>query len=679
MIPQAQPLPAKQNFRDVLWLFKAENQIPFRPKRRKPEFVANLINYLHFSNDRLLIHFSDAGESDHGLLAATPEPCRDGTFACRMEDAAVLENNASAFPRHILIEDGKQVLIAPVELMSTDRDSLILRLEGKAFLLGRRRRRRFRAAKIDVRLNAGESEYTGTLLDFNRKAYHLELENADADVLDGQALTLTLLRNDAVVLQAACSLIRKWRRNGKTGLVVKLCGDTVSRFRKREIRNPRVKLDPPPAVSFRHPVSGKAIQIHTREICSSGFSVRERRDEAVLVPGMIIPDACIHLPGSDPIRCAVQVVHEREDEEADDLCFGLCFVDIDLQDYTRLSQVICRATDKHSFISEGADVEALWDFFFATGFIYPDKYAYIQTQRKGFLETYEKILNRNPRVSKYFIFQEHGRILAHISLVHAYHRAWMVHHHAARTGENPRAGLTVLKQAMYFLNDMHRFPSLESDYAVCYYRPDNRFPKQVFGGFAKALNDRLGCSEDLWAYMTLRKRPGDGNMPSGWRLSRLSRADKRKTEKWYNERWGGLAIDALGLAKPGEASSELERHYEQSGIGRKTELYALKRDGALVAVFILNHADPGLNFSGFLNCIQILVLREELADWKALERVSRKLMTHYEDYVLPVLGFPFSWAQKRDVPFAKKYVFWVTNLSSSGDRFMEFTNRKFKF
>ncbi len=679
MIPQPHPLPAKQNFRDVLWLFKSENQIPFRPKRRKPEFVANLINYLHFSNDRVLLHFTDSQESAHELVTVLPEPCRDGTFACRLEDTSILKRNATAVPQHVLMEDGKQVLIAPVVVMSADGDSLVLRLDGKAFLLGRRRRRRFRAEQIDVRLRVGKRAYRGKLLDFNRKAYHIELENGDPhELAGGKTITLTLQKEDRLILESSCSLIRKWQRGGKTGLVVSLSGDTIERYCKRQVRNPRVRLDPPPAVSFRHPVSGKAVQIPTCEISSSGFSVRESREEAVLVPGMIIPDTRIHLPGTGPIDCTVQVIYEREDEDPDILCFGLCLLDIDLPGYTRLSQVICRAMDPHSFISEGADVESLWDFFFATGFIYPEKYAYIQGQKGRFLETHKKLLNGNPDISKYFIFQEHGRILAHISLAHAYHRAWMVHHHAARTAENPRGGLTVLKHAMYFLNDMHRYPSLNIDYAICYYRPNNRFPKQVFGGFAEALNDRQGCTQDQWTYMTLRKRPGDGDMPDGWDLSPLSGADKREIDAWYHQKWGGLGIDALGVTKPQEASEELEKHYEQSDIGRKMEFQALKRDGKLVAAFILNHADPGLNFSGFLNCIQILVIREEMAEWETLERVTRSLMTGYEDYVLPVLSFPVSWAQKAKVPFDKKYVFWVLNLSSSGNCFMEFTNGKLK-
>ncbi len=679
MIPQPQPLPVRQNFRDVLWLFKSENQIPFKPKRRKPEFVANLINYLHFSDDRVLLHFSDPQESDHELVAAIPEPCRDGIFACRLEDAAILQSIPSAVPQHVLIEDGKQVLIAPVVLMSVDGDKMVLKLVGKAFLLGRRRRRRFRAAQVEIRLTAGGSTYCGMLLDFNRKAYHLELAGGDPDASAVEKpMTLTLQKQGCVLLESTCSLIRRWKRDGKTGLVVKLSSDTIERYRKRRVRNPRVHLDPPPAISFRHPISGKGVQIHTCEISSSGFSVRERRDEAVLVPGLIIPDARIHLPGTGPIRCKVQVIYEREDETPDVLCFGLCLLDIDLPGYTRLSQVICRSMDSHSFISEGADVEALWDFFFATGFIYPDKYAYIQSQREQFLETHQKLLTRNPDISKYFIFEEHGRILAHISLVHAYHRAWMVHHHAARTAENPRGGLTVLKHAMYFLNDMHRYPSLNIDYAVCYYRPDNRFPKQVFGGFAEALDDRQGCTQDQWTYMTLRKRPGDGDIPAGWELSPLSEADKRETDRWYQRKWGGLGIDALGVTKPRKASEELEKHYQNSGIGRRIECRALKRDGKLVAVCILHHADPGLNFSGFLNCIQVLVIREDMADWATLEKVTRSLMTGYEDYVLPVLTFPVSWAEKAGVPFDKKYVFWVLNLPSSGDRFMEFTNGKLK-
>jgi len=680
MLPRPQALPAGQNYQNILWLFRGESQIAFKPKRRNLRYVSNLINYLHFSNNQFLLHFADRPGLEDELVAATPEPCENGTFSCRLENTSILENNRSLQPRHILIEDGKHVLVALVALVSIENDSVVLSLEGNAFVLGRRQMRRFRATRIDARIAIGRSAYAGTLLDFNRGAYHIELKNGaiDGELVNGMPLSLTLLKDNVVILETACTLIREWQRFGKTGLVAEPSRQAASRFKKRLIRNPRVRLDPAPAISFVHPVSGKSVQIYACEISSSGFSVRESKDEAVLVPGMIIPDLRIHLPGSDPIQCAVQVIYEHEEEADNAICFGLSILDIDLQGYSKLSQVICRAMDKHSFISEGADPEALWDLFFGTGFIYPEKYAYMQGQRKRFLETYEKILNRNPRISKYFVFQEHGRILAHIGLIHAYHRAWMVHHHAARTSENPRGGLMVLKHAMYFLNDMHRFPSLKIDYAVCYYRPDNRFPKQVFGGFAETLNNRQGCSQDQWAYMILRKRPIDGSMPDGWHLVELSEADKAEADKWYNERSGGLMISALGLARPEKAQAGLEMLYSQSGIKRKISLFALKYAGQLVAVFILNHADPGLNFSGFLNCIQILTIREELADWSILEKIARNLMAHYEEYVLPILCFPASWAQKAHVPFDKTYIFWVLNLPSYGDRFMDYTNGKFK-
>ena len=93
----------------------------------------------------------------------------------------------------------------------------------------------------------------------------------------------------------------------------------------------------------------------------------------------------------------------------------------------------------------------------------------------------------------------------------------MIHHHAARIMDSKRPGFMVLKQIMYYMNDMYRLPSAHMDYVMCYFRPENRFPDFVFGGFAKTLKNSQGCSMDLFSYLTYTRLSLGANFQMGGR------------------------------------------------------------------------------------------------------------------------------------------------------------------
>jgi hypothetical protein len=62
------------------------------------------------------------------------------------------------------------------------------------------------------------------------------------------------------------------------------------------------------------------------------------------------------------------------------------------------------------------------------------------------------------------------------------------------------AGLVVLNQIGRYINDFSWMHSTHMQYVMCYYRPENKFPNRVFGGFANYLKNPGQCSIDELAY-----------------------------------------------------------------------------------------------------------------------------------------------------------------------------------
>ena len=134
---------------------------------------------------------------------------------------------------------------------------------------------------------------------------------------------------------------------------------------------------------------------------------------------------------------------------------GIAVVDIDIATFTQLNHLLMNSVDPSAHISTQVVPERLWEFFFNTGFIYPTKYDQIKYYKDAFKEMYLKLYNDNLDIARHFTYQKNGRIDGHISMVRAYERTWMIHHHAARASHGKRTGFKVLKQIMHFLNDIY--------------------------------------------------------------------------------------------------------------------------------------------------------------------------------------------------------------------------------
>lgn len=316
-------------------------------------------------------------------------------------------------------------------------------------------------------------------------------------------------------------------------------------------------------------------------------------------------------------------------------------------------------------------MDALWDFFFETGFIYPEKYAFFQTNKSEVKRVYELLYNHNPGIARHFIHQEKGSILGHMSMLRCYEYSWLIHHHAASKTESMKAGLMVLKQISCYVNDLHHLHSAHLKYVFCYFRPGNKFPNRVFGGFAKQLNDPSGCSLDNFAYFHYRQiKLNQGLAPEPWAITEIRPEDFAELKRFYGHVSGGLMIDAFDL-QPGTVPQDgLAKEYQRSGFKKERRLYSLLEGGELKALILANITDIGLNMTNLTNCVTVIVIDESIPRYfieSALSQVARE----YEHQEMPVLMYPVSYAESESIPFEKIYSLWILNL--------EYLDQYFKF
>ncbi|MBW1766041.1 MAG: PilZ domain-containing protein [Deltaproteobacteria bacterium] len=665
------------------WLFKHQDLIYLsgNAKAIDQKFLINRLNHINFMDIHVLVHLYDPKNEESILLRAHPEPCVGGKLICRWSDKNLSGLRLETYNfLHILIDDGKSMILVPAGLLEINGDQLSLELPVTSYAVGQRQARRYACRKVAVELIQSGFLARGELLDFSPKGLRIRVRSKPSHSFhrfnSDEMVMIHLRHGEQIVFSGACRCIRQQSDFPDREIVLSPSDENINRYKKKPVRNPRQRLVPSPTLIFDHPLLRKQVQLEVSDISTSGFSVYEEADEGILMQGMIIPELIIDFAGNSRIKCSAQVIYRSEENEN---CtrYGLVILDMDISNYTRLNHILTSAIDPHFYISRDVDMDALWEFFFESGFIYPKKYRLIQSYREDFKETYRKLYQENPEIARHFTYQKNGRIYGHIFMVKAYERAWVIQHHSSRAMGNKRTGFMILKQIMHYLNDMYRFPSLKTDYYMTYFRPENRIPDRIFGGFTKALNNARGCSLDLFSYLPYTSLSLGARLPDGWLLRESSAPDLWELNRFYNHCSGGLLLDALNLAKRDSGVEPLEETYSRLGFLRKRRTYSLTHKGELKAVLIVSQSDPGLNFSELLNSIKILVINTESLPWNVLSTATAQLTSIYTIDRVPILLYPFDYVKFENVPYEKQYQLWILNVHYA-DEYMEYMRRKFR-
>ncbi len=76
------------------------------------------------------------------------------------------------------------------------------------------------------------------------------------------------------------------------------------------------------------------------------------------------------------VKCKTQAVYRQlmgEEKDSNWVKCGIAILDMSIEDHGRLSALLHHAKDDHFYFCNKVDMDALWNFFFDSGFIYPKK------------------------------------------------------------------------------------------------------------------------------------------------------------------------------------------------------------------------------------------------------------------------------------------------------------------
>jgi hypothetical protein len=667
---------------------RSAEQPPQEDHRRvKRRHLINKLNYINFQDRNILISFKHF-RYDHTIrIEAKPSPCQDENLQVRWADTSDLKILSRYYSfDSLLVPDGQQVLQVAAELVRLDGEGAQFKLPEVCLEICARKVTRHRCHEVQAQLVQNGTIFKGSLLDFNAVSFRVQVTSTPPQTfqwLNSETPITVLLTNQSeTFFTGDCRILHQTRGQKTREYVFEPVRNEIHRFEHKEFRSTRQRVSPSPDIVFPHPFTGKMITLKAIDLSGSGFSVEEDAHESVLLPGLMIPEIEISFANSLRLKCKAQVVYRQKikpKREKSSIRCGLALLDMDIEKHVQFVALLQQAEDQHSYVCNKVEMDDLWDFFFETGFIYPDKYEHIQKNKEQIKETYEKLYTRNPNIARHFIYQDKGKILGHMAMLRFYDNAWLIHHHASRNSEYNKAGLMVLNQIGRFNTDSHRLYSLHMDFVMCYYRPENKFPKRVFGGAYRNIRNRKICSQDQFAYFHIN---ACDSLPESdthqWELSSARNEDLRELASFYNHDSGGLMINALNLEPGNTDQSELAQEYQKLGFKRERYVYALKRYGNLKAILTMNLSDIGLNLSDLTNCIKVMVLDSQNLSSSILARTIRTLMQQHDQESMPVLLFPSEYARDASLPIEKQYNMWVMSPQYSDDYF-RYLNRLLRF
>ena len=608
-------------------------------------------------------------------------------LTCAWLDDGIDLNQLKTCELHNLhIKYNNKVIVAIPKMDWMDAEGISITLPATGMELNSRKVMRHPCYGVKIRIEHNGTAFTGELLDFHAEAFSAAIDGeqsyAQSCLVTDSVWKAIITALKDIIYSGACRIVPKDFSHEKPVIVLSPVESNIPVQKPKKYRSERVKPVPSLHISFQHPLTGKAVILDVNEISGSGFAVNEDEQKTVLLPGMLISSLELGLSNIFRINCSARVIHrthlaEQHAKGGTFVC-GMVFIDMNMCDHTNLVAFLQQAKDQRALLCNSTNIDALWDFFFDTGFIYPKKYTFFHENRREIKKTLEKIYRNPPNVSIHFIFQDKGVINGLIALQRVYKYTWMMHHFAARTYARV-AGPKVLSQVGSYINDSYCLEANRMKYAIIYYRPENKFPNQVFGGVARSVKNPKICSLDSFAYFHVQKSVKKQlSLSDAYHLSETSQGDLALLKTYYEQISSGLMLNALDLAPEMTYDHELSIEYGKAGLNYDRTLFALKKADLPIAIVMVHHSNIGINLSDLTNCMHVFVLDPEALSKEILVSVLTHLSHKFTQQWIAVNLFPVDYAERHSLKYEKSYTLWAYEMRYS-DHYYGYLKRLSRF
>jgi len=403
--------------------------------------------------------------------------------------------------------------------------------------------------------------------------------------------------------------VKSRRENGSFALDAPLTIYKAKRRRSLRMRPEKV----PFRFGFLHPILGRRFVFPVRDISTRGLCFEGDFLQFVLWKGFSLRGGELfigeeRLPvGTVEIRSTTSVVNE--DGQAERRC-GVEFVDLPVRTERSISLHILRENNPQIRTLTSEKIENLWRLFYASGFIYPSKEAYIDKIRTDINETWKKLLSEETSFYKNMMFGEGEEEMGTASAVQIYENTWMFQHLAATGPPTKLVPKHVMLGLAQFLME-----NQEIQYLVTYFRPENTFPRKIYSGFLEAypLEEHLLFSRYRFLSLDLDGPSPGARPPAGApdadgaeiAVDPATEEEREVMENYLQKTLHPLQVRSRSLYRDEFHLPETSSRFFGRGLLRERHCLVARRGGRMAAFALLENASPGINLSGLMNSFSL--------------------------------------------------------------------------
>jgi hypothetical protein len=427
--------------------------------------------------------------------------------------------------------------------------------------------------------------------------------------------------------------------------------------------SPRCQPSPsrPMLVELVSPLlSGPTVK-SVRDISGVGFSFEMDAEAELFPPGMCFTAIVLRF-GENEIRCRGQVRNlARIAEREGTLHCGVEFEALDESARVQLADFIMRERFPDLRDGREAPFDKLWEFFLKTNFMYPEKQEKLLPILPDIRRTFHRANARPNRVFKSVVFTKGSDVVGYVSGLRAYRNTWMSQHLAAASGG--RGGrLLNFGLAEYFGQNV------DLEYFKIFYRPENRWPARVFGGFARNVANLQVSDLRVFGYFTLPTEPSVVPPAPEIEIVEPVAGDLAPVERHFVANERGLILRADDLTQGGLRLVELNEEYAKLGLERHRRILLAVDRGAPAGFALAEISSPGLNLSELLSAFSIHLFEENERTQQVRHALLRSLLQLYREAGRPFavgLVSPEHLGRYQHLPlrWVKRYACWTCHRS----------------
>ena len=170
---------------------------------------------------------------------------------------------------------------------------------------------------------------------------------------------------------------------------------------------------------------------------------------------------------------------------------------------------------------------------------------------------------------------------------------------------------------------------------------------------------------DSHIFISQKKQGNAKHLLGQWQLKDVVPEDLTELKFFYKSISNGLMLHALEIQSDSTEMTDLLPEYDRMGFKREKHLFALKKDNALKAIFLVNISNIGLNLSDLTNSIHIFMIDSSGISPEILYSAMSVFSGMFERDHIPVLLYPEYCAGHLNLQYDRSYSLWVVDVEES--------------